>query len=403
MKKSQILLALFSLISIIVIMVILLQTKTNVEQSTAATLEPKLHIDQSKAAPVQSEAHDDQSTATVQSTTHDDQSTATVQSTTHDDQSTATVQSTTHDDQSTATVQSTTHDDQSTATVQSTTHDDQSTATVQSTTHDDQSTATVQSTAHDDQPTAATVESKAAPKNRGLHFVTYHHSITLAQNAANSKINDRVKEEMYVLRKNLQHPLVTNMHIIAANKTTYKKALKKEEADDKKVIIYDNGRPPTMKEVFQYVSDHLINKIVIVSNGDIYLGSGFDRLNRTAMTEKRIMYALTRHHAPESNCTEGGALCNVPYLGSHDTFVFILNEPIPSDVLDELDYQLGSPGSENRLMWVFKTKLKYCLRNPCSVLKSYHFHCSGVRTSHQRMNTNGKSTICPPSENLTCS
>ena len=273
-------------------------------------------------------------------------------------------------------------------------------------THVDQSKAavTVGSKTHTDQSATATAQYKMGPPSQGLHFVTYHHSITLAsQNVASSKINDRVNEEMYVLHKNLKHPLVTNMHIIAVNRTLLEGALRKEdlEADNNKIIIYDNGRPSTMKEIFQYISDHLINKIVIVSNGDIYLGSGFDRLNRTAMTKKRIMYALTRHHAPESNCTERGALCNVPYLGSHDTFVFILNEPIPSDALDELDYQLGTPGSENRLMWVFKTKLNYCLQNPCSVLKSYHFHCSGVRASHQRINTNGKSATCPPSEHLT--
>ena len=277
----------------------------------------------------------------------------------------------------------------------------------------------------DDQPTVATVESKihinklrvasaeskthndqltaTFPSNHGLHFVTYHHSITLtSQKEATPKINDRVKEEMYVLRKNLQHPLVTSMHVIAANKTLLEKALRKEGVGDDKISIYDNSRPPTMKEVFQYVSDHLMNKIVVVSNGDIYLGSGFDRLNHTTMTEQRIMYALTRHHAPESNCTEGVALCSLPYHGSHDTFVFILHEPIPSDVLDELNYQLGSPGSENRLMWAFQTKLNYCLVNPCFVLKTYHFHCSGVRTSHERINIMGKSATCPPSKLLVC-
>ena len=263
----------------------------------------------------------------------------------------------------------------------------------------------------DDQPTVATVESKihnnqltaTFPSNHGLHFVTYHHSITLtSQKEAIPKINDRVKEEMYVLRKNLQHPLVTSMHVIAANKTLLEKALRKEGVGDDKVSIYDNGRPPTMKEVFQYVSDHLTNKIVVVSNGDIYLGSGFDRLNYTTMTEQRIMYALTRHHAPVSNCTEGGALCSLPYYGSHDAFVFILHEPIPNDVLDELNYQLGSPGSENRLMWAFQTKLNYCLLNPCIVLKTYHFHCSGVRTSHERINIMGKSATSPPSKLLVC-
>ena len=248
---------------------------------------------------------------------------------------------------------------------------------------------------HNDQLTAT------VPQNHSLHFVTYHHSISLAsQKDTTLKVHDRLKEEMFVLRKNLQHPLVVNIHVIAANKTLLEKALRKEEIDDKKIIIHDNRRPPTMLEVFRYASDRLMNKIIIVSNGDIYIGSGFNKLNHAIMIEQRIMYTLTRHHAPEGNCTEGGALCSTAYYGSHDTFVFILNEPIPSDVLDELDYQLGSPGSENRLMWAFKTKLNYCLLNPCFVLKTYHFHCSGVRTSHERININGKSATCPPSESL---
>ena len=277
--------------------------------------------------------------------------------------------------------------------------DDQLTvATVESKTHNTMlRVPSAQSKTHSDQLTAT------FPSNHGLHFVTYHHSITLtSQKEVTPKINDRVKEEMYVLNKNLQHPLVTNMHIITANKTLLEKASRKEGVGDHKVSIYDNGRPPTMKEVFQYVSDPLVNKIVVVSNGDIYLGSGFDKLNHSIMTEQRIMYTLTRHHAPESNCTEGGALCSLPYYGSHDTFVFILHEPIPSDVLDELNYQLGSPGSENRLMWAFETKMNYCLLNPCFLLKTYHFHCSGVRTSHERINTKGKSATCPPSKLLVC-
>jgi hypothetical protein len=260
--------------------------------------------------------------------------------------------------------------------------------------------ASAQSKTHSDRLTAT------FPSNHGLHFVTYHHSITLtSQKEVTPKINDRVKEEMYVLKKNLQHPLVTNMHIITANKTLLEKASRKEVVGDHKVSIYDNGRPPTMKEVFQYVSDHLVNKIVVVSNGDIYLGSGFDRLNHSIMTEQRIMYTLTRRHAPESNCTEedSEALCSLQYKGSHDTFIFILKEPIPSDVLDELDYQLGCLGSENRLMWAFETKFDYCLLNPCCVLETYHFHCSGVRTSdyQERINTNGKSVMCSPSQELT--
>ena len=240
-----------------------------------------------------------------------------------------------------------------------------------------------------------------SPDN-GFRLVSYHHSINLALwEDTNSQTHVRAKEEIYAMRRNLQHPLVVSMHIIAANEKRMEEFLKKEEIQDQNIIIYNNRRPPTMKEIFQYINDNFVNKTVIFSNGDIYIGSGFDKLNHTAMLEQRIMYALTRQHAPEGNCSESQAVCAAPYIASHDTFVLHLSAPIPGNVLNELDYQLGSWGAENKLMWAFQTKLNFCVLNPCSILETYHYHCSNIRYRRTRINKN-KKVLCPPTLKLTC-
>ena len=213
----------------------------------------------------------------------------------------------------------------------------------------------------------------------------------------------RVDEELFVLRKNLNHPLVRSVHLLAENRTALDEFLRNKGLGIwfEKIHIHENGRPARMKDIFQYISDKLLNKTAIYANGDIYLGRGFDRINVIKMREQKIMYALTRHPSPEGKCTQGAA-CNKPYVGSHDVFVINLAEPIPEVVLKEIDYETGFPGMENRLMWAFKTFMNFCLLNPCSILETFHYHCSSFRSSGSQVNMGGKSAIAYPTTNLTC-
>ena len=244
------------------------------------------------------------------------------------------------------------------------------------------------------------------------HVVTYLHSITLLcrniEESERHKINSsavlqRADEELFVLRKNLNHPLVKSVHLLAENKTALDIFLRNKGLGSwsEKIHIYENGRQTRMKDVLQYISKELLNETVLYANGDIYLGRGFDRINVIKMREQKIMYALTRHPSPEGKCTQGVA-CNKPYVGSHDVFVMNLVEPIPEVVLNEIDCELGFPGIENRLMWAFKTFMNFCLLNPCSILETFHYHCSSFRSNRSRVNEGGKSAIAYPTTNLTC-
>ena len=50
----------------------------------------------------------------------------------------------------------------------------------------------------------------------------------------------------------------------------------------------------------------------------------------------------------------------------------------------EMEFQLPSFGMENVVLWIFQTMLKFCTLNPCTILETFHLHCSRSRTYHNR-------------------
>ena len=282
--------------------------------------------------------------------------------------------------------------------------------------YDTRSRVTFKSTAAGDQPTEAPSSwdtSKDTSTELQINLVTFYHSITVFARVENQSVNSfeasfpqRVSEEVFVLQKNLHHPLIAKVHILAEDEDRLVGFFMKNKINLSKIVVHGNGKVATMRDIFQYISDNLVNKTAIFANGDIYLGDGFDRVNTTIMRDQRIMYSLTRHHAPEGNCSEDEfeVSCNHKYIGSHDTFMIHLGEPIPHTFLKELEYEMCSWGSENRLMWLFRDKMDFCVLNPCNILQTFHYHCSGFRTVHRtRVNLNEKSALAAPTEDMTCS
>ena len=141
---------------------------------------------------------------------------------------------------------------------------------------------------------------------------------------------------------------------------------------------------------FEYISLHLIGKDAMFANADIYLGDGFDFVDPKVMSHQNIMYALTRQIAYNERCKYKSLyntdLCREHrYIGSHDTFLFRLKKPLTEDFLESLEFTPGFSGMESVIIWLFKTKLNYCVLNPCRILETFHLHCSGLRSPRKRV------------------
>jgi len=141
------------------------------------------------------------------------------------------------------------------------------------------------------------------------------------------------------------------------------------------------GRRMHYKDAFQYASNNLLRRNAMIMNADCYVDKGFEQLNETILNSK-TMYALTRHETPENV-----RLCNAEdfcgptakYIGSHDAFLFRLLVPLPSQLLDSIDYRPNMLGIEQVLIFNFHKYVEFTTKNPCKILYIVHHHCSAIR------------------------
>ena len=140
------------------------------------------------------------------------------------------------------------------------------------------------------------------------------------------------------------------------------------------------------KDAFQYASYNLLHRNVMIMNADCYVDKGFEQLSESILNRK-TMYALTRHETPENT-----RACKVIdfcgprsyYMGSHDAFLFRLLVPLPSKLLDSIDYRPNIRGIESVLIYYFKTYVQFNVKNPCKILYIVHHHCSKKRNMTER-------------------
>ena len=156
--------------------------------------------------------------------------------------------------------------------------------------------------------------------------------------------------------------------------------------EDWKLHFHFHGRRMRYRDAFQYASNNLLHRNVMIMNADCYVDKGFERLDESILS-KKTMYALTRHETPENV-----RLCNArdfcgpraTYIGSHDAFLFRLLVPLPSQLLDSIDYRPNIVGIERVLIFNFQKYGRFEMKNPCKILHIVHHHCSRARNKEDR-------------------
>ena len=156
--------------------------------------------------------------------------------------------------------------------------------------------------------------------------------------------------------------------------------------EDWKLRFYFLGRRMRYRDAFQYASNNLLRRNVMIMNADCYVDKGFEQLDESILN-KKTMYALTRHESPENvRLCNAEDFCgpNSKYRGSHDAFLFRLLTPLPSQLLDSIDYRPNMGGIEQVLIFYFHKYAQFNTKNPCKILHIVHHHCSGFRKEEER-------------------
>ena len=196
-----------------------------------------------------------------------------------------------------------------------------------------------------------------------------------------SRLGERQLEIEEVLQRNLNNTLVTTVHLLV-NQPSAEQRLRELSFHNKhKIIVRRIETLPKYKDFFVYVNEKLLNRLVVMLNMDIYIGEGFELLNKTFFVKSNISYALTRHHLRhERRCDMSGRFgsCRPGFGASLDAYIFVLTRRVNESVLSELDYDSNVIRAENRLVWVLRHRLNKKLLNPCQILRTYHSHCINI-------------------------
>ena len=256
------------------------------------------------------------------------------------------------------------------------------------------------------QSSTTTVNSEATT-GKPVSPLSIHLVIVMFRSTSSeSKLRLREQEHATVLQRNLNHLLISRIHVITANRDDMEEYFRELDLQNRhKLVVVESKQWDTYRGIFQYISDNLTNKDTMYANGDIYLGNGFEIVDAKVLSKRNILYAVTRQGKQEETCKMpddcGG---DYQYVGSHDVFLFHLKEALPEQALKMLEYMIWDLGTENVLIGVFQKLLHYCTLNPCKILETYHLHCSGAHHGNRtRVNVNPKfNGLSPFTANLTC-
>jgi hypothetical protein len=100
-----------------------------------------------------------------------------------------------------------------------------------------------------------------------------------------SRLWQRQEEIEETLQKNLNHTLVTAVHLLV-NQPLAEQRLSEQNFHNKhKLFVHRINALPKYRDFFDYVNDRLQNKLVVMMTMDIYLGEGFEMVNKTFLVK----------------------------------------------------------------------------------------------------------------------
>ena len=182
----------------------------------------------------------------------------------------------------------------------------------------------------------------------------------------------RNEEYNNALINNLKCEYIEKIHLFIEDEYSEKildNIINQENIKNKVIKIFFN-KQPLYSDFLQYANTNLIDKIIMVSNSDIYLNNCDNGLIKDYIENKNNVFCLTRFEDE----------INKPlidnYGGSHDSFIF--KSPINTNIIENSNFKQNVWGSENLIMWLFY-KNSYKLLNPCYQIKIIHLHKTELR------------------------
>eukprot|EP00794_Sanderia_malayensis_P007439 gene7439-8261_t len=206
----------------------------------------------------------------------------------------------------------------------------------------------------------------------------------------------RDRELLDVLQKNLNNPIVAAMHILFNNDDVVEYILKQKLRFTCKLVFHKVKGDPTYEDAMLYIGQYLRHRLVVLLNQDVYLGRGWERLDFDRVRKEKIMYALTRHGKKERYCSMPDTCSRqTEYSGSHDAFAFVLIQVPKKKDLVGLRHKNDQFGVENLLIDYFSRKLRYSETAGRKDSEKMNFIWTPEKSLKDGLQSNATSIIAP--------
>jgi len=185
------------------------------------------------------------------------------------------------------------------------------------------------------------------------------------------------------LYKNLENPFVRKVHLLNERLYTPKELGVKSA----KIVQTVFGSRLKYGDVFRYVAQNNIQGYIVIMNSDILFDATLENLFYSDISVSKKMLAQLRYEYNPIDPTLSRLFG--PRYDSQDTWFFHSNFGINDRQAKLLDFPMGKPGCDNRLIYILSI-LGYTIVNDPAFIRTLHYHLS------QQRNYSAKDTIKEP-------
>ena len=192
--------------------------------------------------------------------------------------------------------------------------------------------------------------------------------INLFQQFYINKIDERQNEIRKTLLYNCNNNSINNIYLL--NERIYSDEELGVKSDKIKQIVID--KRITYQDIFTFVENNNIDGYIIISNSDIFFDKSIKNIQKCQLINDKKVYCLNRFNFDSKNLSgldldlSGRPDCQDVWI-YHSNFNNILFNK------DIFDIELGTPGCDNKIIYLFKILGFNCYNEP-EIIKSYHFH-----------------------------
>lgn len=189
---------------------------------------------------------------------------------------------------------------------------------------------------------------------------------------------ERLNEIKTCLRMNVINPFINNIFLLNETETMYTE----EElgCPTKKIIQLPLGKRMMYSDIIRYVELLNIEGYIVIANSDIFFDETIENILKSDMNIKPILMTQLRY---EYDGTPTGIKVFGPRPDSQDTWIYHKKwNPMLNKYIKAFNFQLGKPGCDNHITYLFKI-CGFSLVNDPQLVHTLHYHTTQIRNYTQ--------------------